>query len=333
MGFKMKGFNPGRGTKTGSSFTKKNAKVIDGVLYEDTETSPRPNMSEFTDSSGNYVTGMDIDPNFKGGDYELPGEGVDTHTSAPVGYGGNVRYSDAHEKYMGVKDAGAGYGPEEIGLRNKQERLNEQNARDTSKLLREYRDGALPITRESTEYNKENWDVWNSDPNNKRQPGETQAQHRRRFKNDLQDLSNLVDRIETDAQAGYDHSGKYGLNEYESGKYEVNRALEDVRKKNRELDYDRGRNIKIERYSNKLDKFVKEHGYVPDTYWTRKLQEMGEGHIVANAERAAMTPKERKKHDRQTARAEKRSERKASRQERRRARQERRQIRKAERRG
>ena len=336
MGFKMKGFNAGKGTGTDSSFKKTEivfnepkpklkTQIIDGKMYYDSETN-RKDPGDFTN-----VTSMDIDPKWKGGDYKLPGEDVHTHTSSVLGYGSNVRYSDEHENYMGVKDEGAGYGPEEIGLKNKQERINDERARNTRKLLREY-DGPLSISPASTEYNKENYDQWRSDPRNKKQPGETQAQYQRRFKNDLADLANIVNEVTMSSEAGYDFAGKHGLDEYEATQFEVNRAQEDVRKKNEALAYDRGRNIKIERYTNKINKRIKEGYGIPD-FEARKLIEMGEGHIVEAAERAQMTPKERKKHDRKTARAERRSERKSAREERRSARQRRRQIRKAERRG
>ena len=341
MGFKMKGFNAGNGT--GSSFkktevvfnenpkSKTRAKVKDGTMYYDSEKN-RKDPGDFTN-----VTSMDIDPKFKGGNYRLPGEDVHTHTNTVLGYGSNVKYSDEHERYMGVKDEGAGYGPEEIGLKNKQERVNDERARNTRKLLREY-DGPLSVTPASTEYNKENYDQWRSDKRNKKMPGETQAEYQRRFKNDLADLANIVNEVTMSSEAGYDFandprvSGGRGLDEYEATQFEVNRAQEDVRKKNDALAYDRSRNIKIERYTNKINKRIKDGYSIPD-YEARKLIEMGEGHIVEAAERAQMTPRERKKHDRQTSRAEKKSERKSAREERRSARQRKRQLRKAERRG
>tara|TARA_R100000234_G_scaffold34951_1_gene20742 strand:+ start:146 stop:1168 length:1023 start_codon:yes stop_codon:yes gene_type:complete len=340
MGFKMKGFNAGRGTGTDSSFkktevvfnkpkAKRNTKIIDGKMYYDSETDRR-DPGDFSN-----VRSIDINPKWKGGDYRLPGEDVDTRTDATLGYGSNVKYSPEHEKYMGIKDAGAGYGPEEIGLKNKQERLNEERAIGARKLIQNYK-GTLPITPESTEYNKENYDVWRSDPRNKKQAGETQAQYQRRFKNDLADLANIVNEVQMSAEAGFDLSKPYAnmgvLSENDIQSYNVDRGKEEIWQKNRELDYDRSRNIKIERYKNRINKRIKDGYGIPD-FEARKLIEMGEGHIVEAAERAQMTPKERKKHDRKTARAERRSERKSSREERRSARQRRRQIRKAERRG
>ena len=75
MGFKMKGFNPGKGTGMGSSFKKseivfnrprprRNTQIIDGQMYYDAETDRR-DPGDFSD-----VTSMDIDPRFKGGDYK-----------------------------------------------------------------------------------------------------------------------------------------------------------------------------------------------------------------------------------------------------------------------
>ena len=314
MGFKMKGFNPGKGTGKGSSFKKseivfnrprprRNTQIIDGQMYYDAETDRR-DPGDFSD-----VTSMDIDPRFKGGDYKLPGEDVQLNTSAPVGYGSIVKYSDEHERYMGVKDAGAGYGPEEIGLQNKQEKLNAERAKNTRKLIKQY-DGVLPITPASTEYNKENYDLWRSDPKNKKKPGENQIEYQRRFRNELADLANIVNEVTMSSEQGYDFFHKrpnVGLNEYEAGQFEVNKAKQNIRKKNEALSRERSRNIKVERYTNKINKRIEEGRGIP-SYEARKLIEMGEGHIVEAAERTQMTPRQRRKYDKKIAKEEKKKE-------------------------
>ena len=321
MGFKMKGFNPGKGTGMGSSLKKneivfsrprprRNTQIIDGQMYYDAVTDRR-DPGDFSN-----VTAMDIDPRLIEGDYELPGEGVDLNVKADSQTGRlNVNYSDQHERYMGVKDAGAGYGPEEIGLKNKQEKINDERARDAKNLVRQY-DGVLPITPESTVYNKENFDRWRSDPKNKPQNNETKSEYLRRFRNDLADLANIVNEVTVSSEAGYDFKHPTLLNEYEAGQFNVNRTKEDIRKKNQELSRDRSRNIQIARLTNKINRMVDKNGYIP-SYEARKLIEMGEGHIVEAAEKSLMTPKERKKQDRKIAKEQRKSERQARRQARR----------------
>ena len=321
MGFKMKGFNPGKGTGMGSSFKKneivfsrprlrRNTQIIDGQMYYD-EVANRKDPGDFSN-----VTTMNIDPRFIEGDYRIPGQDVDLNIKADSQTGRvNVKYSDEHERYMGVKDEGAGYGPEEIGLKNKQERINDERARNAKKLIRQY-GGVLPITPESTEYNKKNFDRWRSDPKNKKQAGETQSQYQRRFKNDLADLANIVNEVTVSSEAGYDFKHPSLLNEYEAGQFNVNRTKEDIRKKNQELSRDRSRNIQITRLTNKINRMVDKNGYIP-SYEARKLIEMGEGHIVEAAEKSLMTPRQRKKYDKKIAKEQRKSERQARRQARR----------------
>ena len=320
MGFKMKGFNPGKGTGMGSSFKKNEivfsrpkprriTKIEDGQMYYDEVTDSRE-PGDFSN-----VTAMDIDPRFKDGDYRLPGEDVDLNVKMDRFGKVNVKYSDEHERYMGVKDAGAGYGPEEIGLQNKQERLDEERAKQARKLVRQY-DGVLPIAPESTEYNKENFDRWRSDPKNKKRGGETQFQYQRRFKNDLADLANIVNEVTISSEAGYDFKHPALLNEYEAGQFEVNKAKQDIRKKNDALSRERGINIRVQRLKNKINRMVDNNGYVP-SYEARKLTEMGHGDFVEAAEKSLMTPKERRKQDRKIAKEQRKSERQARRQARR----------------
>jgi len=308
----MKGFNPGKGTGMGSSFKKneivfntprprRKTQIIDGQMYYADVEADRRDPGDFSNT-----TSMDIDPRFIDGDYDLPGEGVNLNTSAPVGYGGIVNYSDEHENYMGVKDAGAGYGPEEIGLRNKQERINDERARNASKLIREY-DGVLPITPESTEYNKENFDRWRSDPKNKPQSNERKSEYLRRFRNDLADLANIVNEVTVSSEAGYDLSKMGDLNPYEAGQFEVNRTKENVRKKNEELSRERGVNIKVERYKNKINKRLKD-GYSIPSYEAKKLIEMGHGDFVEAAEVSQMTPRQRRKYNKKIAKEEKKKQ-------------------------
>ena len=323
MGFKMKGFNPGKGTGMGSSFKKseivfnkprprRNTQIIDDQMYYDAETDRR-DPGDFSN-----VTSMNIDPRFKDGDYRLPGEDVDLNVKMDRFGKVNVKYSDEHERYMGVKDAGAGYGPEEIGLQNKQERLDEERAKQARKLVRQY-DGVLPITPASTEYNKENFDIWRSDPKNKRQGNETKSEYLRRFRNDLADLSNIVNEVTMSSEAGYDFFHKrpnVGLNEYEAKNFKVNKAKQDIRKKNDALSRERGINIRVQRLKNKINRMVDNNGYVP-SYEARKLTEMGHGDFVEAAEKSLMTPKERRKQDRKIAKEQRKSERQARRQARR----------------
>ena len=312
MGFKMKGFNPGKGTGMGSSFKKseivfnkprprRNTQIIDGQMYYDAETDRR-DPGDFSN-----VTSMNIDPRFKDGDYRLPGEDVHLNTRAPVGYGSIVKYSDEHERYMGVKDAGAGYGPEEIGLKNKQERINDERARNASKLIREY-DGVLPITPASTEYNKENFDRWRSDPKNKPQSNERKSEYLRRFRNDLADLANIVNEVTVSSEAGYDLSKMGDLNPYEAGQFEVNRTKEDIRKKNEALSRDRSINIKVDRYKNKINKRLKDGTHFSNSYEARKLIEMGHGDFVEAANVSQMTPRQRRKYNKKIAKEEKKKE-------------------------
>ena len=320
MAFKMKGFNPGKGTGMGSSFKKseivfnkpkgrRNTQIIDGQMYYDAVTDRR-DPGDFSN-----VTAMDIDPRFKDGDYRLPGEDVDLNVKTDQQGKVNVKYSGEHERYMGVKDEGAGYGPEEIGLKNKQERLDYERARQAKKLVRQY-DGVLPITPASTEYNKENFDRWRSDPKNKKQAGETKSQYQRRFKNDLADLANIVNEVTISSEAGYDFKHPALLNEYEAKQFNVNRTKEDIRKKNQELSRERSINIRAQRLKNKINKIVDSSGYVP-SYEARKLTEMGHGDFVEAAERSLMTPKERRKQDRKIAKEQRKSERQERRQARR----------------
>lgn len=312
MSFKMKGFNPGKGTGMGSSFKKneivfntprpkRKTQIIDDQMYYDAVTDRR-DPGDFSNT-----TAMDIDPRFKDGDYDLPGEGVHLNTSAPVGYGSVVKYSDEHERYMGVKDAGAGYGPEEIGLKNKQERINDERARNASKLIREY-DGVLPITPASTEYNKENFDRWRSDPKNKPQSNERKSEYLRRFRNDLADLANIVNEVTVSSEAGYDLSKMGDLNPYEAGQFEVNRTKEDIRKKNEALSRDRSINIKVDRYKNKINKRLKDGTHFSNSYEARKLIEMGHGDFVEAANVSQMTPRQRRKYNKKIAKEEKKKE-------------------------
>jgi len=307
----MKGFNPGKGTGMGSSFKKseivfnkprprRNTQIIDGQMYYDAETDRR-DPGDFSN-----VTSMNIDPRFKDGDYRLPGEDVHLNTRAPVGYGSIVKYSDEHERYMGVKDAGAGYGPEEIGLQNKQEKINAERAKNAKKLIREY-DGVLPITPASTEYNKENFDTWRSDPKNKRQGNETKAEYLRRFRNDLADLANIVNEVTVSSEAGYDFKHPVLLNEYEAGQFNVNKTKQNIRKKNEALSRERGINIKVQRLKNKINRMVDNNGYVP-SYEARKLTEMGHGDFVEAAEKSLMTPRQRRKYNKKIAKEEKKKE-------------------------
>tara|TARA_R100000734_G_C3305437_1_gene95957 strand:- start:96 stop:1334 length:1239 start_codon:yes stop_codon:yes gene_type:complete len=320
MGFKMKGFNPGKGTGMGSSFKKneivfsrpkprRNTQIIDGQMYYDAVTDRR-DPGDFSNT-----TSMDIDPRFIEDDYRLPGQDVDLNVKADESGRVNVNYSDEHERYMGVKDAGAGYGPEEIGLKNKQERLDYERAKQAKKLIRQY-DGVLPITPASTEYNKENFDRWRSDPKNKKQAGETQSQYQRRFRNDLADLANIVNEVTMSSEAGYDFKHPALLNEYEAGQFNVNRTKEDIRKKNQELSRDRSRNIQAQRYKDKINRIVDSSGYVP-SYEARKLTEMGYGDFVEAVEKSLMTPKEIRKQDRKIAKEQRKSERQERRQARR----------------
>ena len=124
MGFKMKGFNPGKGTGMGSAFTKT---WIDkfGIKHSDKHTPRKENKTiEYNPTSYDkqedrplYQRDYMQDPNFSKAADDLPGSRYQSKSSWSSYGSKKGRDHSKHEAYSGVKDKAAGYDKYSLGAK------------------------------------------------------------------------------------------------------------------------------------------------------------------------------------------------------------------------
>ena len=143
MAFKMKGFNPGKGTNIGSAFTKTWVDEF-GIKHSDKHTPRKENKTIKYDPTSydkqkdrpKYQRDYMQDPNFSGAAEDLPGSRYQSPSSRSSYGTKEGRDHSKHEAYSGVKDAAAGYDEYSMGAKGAGDEFASEEVKKKNKELR-----------------------------------------------------------------------------------------------------------------------------------------------------------------------------------------------------
>jgi|21_taG_2_1085346.scaffolds.fasta_scaffold04667_8 hypothetical protein len=255
MAFKMTGINFGKGTKglPKKTHLKKDEYVPQSVDFNrGKELNVDLNDPEFFNmmhSDKDYIS-MDMRAEEEG--KRGPGEDIERYD----GYGYRKNTNEMHEKYPGVKDAGAGYNKFTLGQQNKQEKQDNQRFyTDLSESISDYR-SKLPISGD-LQMDDESFEAW------KKSTGRTGANStlRRDFENETTQALNIHNELKLAADAGYKPRGvdRLGVN-MDEGDYKLNEGKHRAIQENKDLRHIAKANRDAQKTMDKANAYVEKHG-------------------------------------------------------------------------